>query len=78
MIELSPTTALMLYLSFTLGTLLAIWGIHHYSSRKKKVNLSNQKLHICEYCHFAYLGKVDTTVSKCPQCSSYNKKPAGE
>lgn len=74
MIELSPTTALMLYLSVTLATLFAIWGVHHYRSRNKRVDLSNQKLIICEYCRFAYLGNVDKTVSKCPQCSSYNRK----
>jgi uncharacterized paraquat-inducible protein A len=73
MIELSPTTAIMLYLCLTLATLLAIWGFHHYSSRKKKMDLSHQKLHVCEYCHFAYLRQIDKTVSRCPQCSSFNK-----
>lgn len=73
MIELSPTTAIMLYLCITLATLLSIWGFHHYQSRKRKVDLSQQKLVICEYCHYAYLGQIAKPVNQCPQCESFNK-----
>jgi hypothetical protein len=73
MIELSTTTAIMLYLCMTLATLLSLWGYHHYQSRKKKVDLSHQRLIVCEYCHFAYLDRVTKPVTQCPQCESYNK-----
>lgn len=73
MIELTSTTAIMLYLCLTLGVLLFLWGHRHYQSRKKKLDLSHQRLIICEYCHFAYLDKVAKPVTQCPQCSSFNK-----
>lgn len=74
MIELSPTTAIMVYLCMTLATLLGIWGYHHYRSRKKKVVLNEQDLYVCEYCHYAYLDHIAKPVTQCPQCGSFNKK----
>lgn len=73
MIELSPTTAIMLYLCITLATLLAIWGYHHYYSRMKKVDISQEKLIICEYCHYTYLDQIAKPITKCPQCESFSK-----
>lgn len=73
MIELTTNTAIMLYLSLTLSTLLGLWVYHHYSTRSKKVDISDQELHVCEYCHFAYLDEIETPITRCPQCKSYNK-----
>ncbi len=73
MIELTPITALMLYLCLTLATLMGIWGWHHLSSRKKKIVITEQELLVCEYCHFAYLAQISKGVTKCPQCDSFNK-----
>lgn len=74
MVELSSTTALMLYLILTLGTLLALWITHHYRHRYKKVQLQENELIVCEYCNFAYLGNITKPVTQCPQCHSFNKK----
>lgn len=76
MIELTSTTALMLYLCLTLGSLLILWGFHHYRFRYKKVEISEQTLYICEYCSFAYLGDIVAKVTLCPQCQCYNKHNA--
>jgi len=73
MIELYPTTALMLYLCVTLAVLFGIWGYQHYTGRNKKVITSEKKLQVCEYCHFAYLADIGKNVSQCPQCQSFNK-----
>lgn len=73
MIELTPNTAIMVYLCLTLATLLIIWGYHHFLSRKHKVNIIEEKLFICEYCRFAYLDRIGKPVTHCPQCGSYNK-----
>jgi uncharacterized paraquat-inducible protein A len=73
MIELSPTTAFMVYLGVTLAVLLGIWVTQHYRSKSKPTLPSEQKLQVCEYCHFAYLDDSNKGVSKCPQCQSYNK-----
>jgi ribosomal protein L37AE/L43A len=74
MIEISATTAIMLYLGMTLFTLLGVWSYYHYRARQKKALPSEQELNICEYCHFAYLEELTKQVTKCQQCGSYNKK----
>lgn len=74
MIQLTSTTAIMLYLCMTLLALLSVWCCNHFFSRKKKIVLAEQELFVCEYCHFAYLADLMKTVTQCPQCRSYNKK----
>jgi uncharacterized paraquat-inducible protein A len=73
MIELSTNAAIMLYLSMTLIPLLGLWVFQHWSARQKKIDVSDQELHVCEYCHFAYLEEIATKITKCPQCHSFNK-----
>lgn len=73
MIELSATTAIMLYLSLTLLIILWFWAYNNFRSKTKKIILSEQELYICEFCHFAYLADMSKSVNQCPQCSSYNK-----
>jgi len=71
-IEISPNTAVLLYLGLCLFIILAIWGWQHFSKRNKKLNLTEKKLVICEFCHYAYLDMGIKKVTKCPQCQSYN------
>lgn len=73
MIELSPTTALMVYLGIALCFLLGIWLYHHYGSKSKVVLPVEKNVIVCEFCHFAYLGASAKEISRCPRCSSYNR-----
>lgn len=73
MIELSTNAAIMLYLSITLIPLLGLWVFQHCAARQKKIDISDQELHVCEYCNFAYLEAIATKITQCPQCLSYNK-----
>jgi ribosomal protein L37AE/L43A len=73
MIELSPTTAFMIYLGLTLAVLLGIWLSQHFRGRKKKLMIAEQELFVCEYCHFCYLEMKGRPVTQCPQCESFNK-----
>jgi uncharacterized paraquat-inducible protein A len=73
MIELTFSTAFMLYLSLTLAVVLGLWIFHHYQVRKKTILSCEQDLFVCEYCHYAYLEEGIKKVNQCPQCGSYNK-----
>lgn len=73
MIELSSENALLLYLGITLSMLLGLWLHGHFHSRKKKIVISEQKLQVCEFCHFPYLDNLSKEITKCPQCKCYNK-----
>lgn len=73
MIPLSTNAAAMLYLCLTLSTLFGFWLNHHYRARKRKIVLVEEKLHVCEYCRYAYLKKLSKKISQCPQCQSFNE-----
>lgn len=73
MIELSTTTAFMLYLIATLSPLLILWAYQHFQTRKHKIATEENDLRICEFCHFCYLGNRGAALSQCPQCRSFNK-----
>lgn len=73
MIEMTSTTAAMLYLCVTMLAIFGIWVNHHYKNRQKKIVVVEKKLVVCEYCHFAYLYELSKHISQCPQCSCYNK-----
>jgi hypothetical protein len=73
MIEISLTTALMIYLCMTLGALLGMWGLQHYFSRKTKLEVAQHQLFLCEYCQFCYLEDPQKEVTRCPQCHSFNQ-----
>ena len=72
MIELSTNTAMMIYLTITLSIILGLWISHHYKSKKRKIVTADQRLHRCEYCHFAYLEFDFKKITQCPQCNLYN------
>lgn len=76
MIEVSATTAFMIYLCMTLCILFGIWGYQHYFTRKHKIDIAEQELFVCEYCQFCYLDDGIKPVTKCPQCHSFNKPDA--
>lgn len=73
MIELSASTAAVMYLGLTIGFLFGIWTYQHYMSRKKKIIVIERELIRCEYCHFAYLIERAKHVTQCPECHCYNK-----
>lgn len=72
MIELSPTTALMLYLGLSLLFLLGVWAYNYYAALKKRILPSEKELIVCEFCHFAYLDVSEKKISRCPRCNSLN------
>lgn len=72
MIELSPTTALMLYLGITLVSLLSIWIAQHCRSRYRRILPAEKELHVCEFCLFAYLEESNKKITRCPRCESFN------
>lgn len=74
MIEMNCSTALMVYLCFTMGVLLLFWTITHYLTRKQKIICVEEEIVTCEYCQFSYLKNIGKAISKCPQCHSYNNE----
>ena len=76
MIETTLSTVLMIYLLLTLGILLALWATRHYKRRKIKLLCVAEQIACCEYCQYSYLKKIAATLSRCPQCKSFNRENA--
>lgn len=74
MIELTFSTAFMLYLCITMIIVLGVWIYHHYDSKKRRVFSNEEALRICEYCYYAYLEDSVKHVNQCPQCGLFNKQ----
>lgn len=73
MIEISPASAAMLYLSITLALLFILWLYQHWKRHRRKPFLDREELYVCEYCHFIYLADPEKPNNRCPECLSYNK-----
>lgn len=74
MIELSASSAFLIYLGFTLAALLGMWCAHHWKSARRHVEVSETQLLLCEYCGFTYLEDPSASVTRCPQCHSLNSQ----
>ena len=74
MIDIFPTTALMLYLGLILFGMLAVWILQNFVSKKKPILPLEKKLFTCEFCHFPYLDSSTKKITRCPGCKSYNKQ----
>jgi uncharacterized paraquat-inducible protein A len=74
MIDLTFTTAFMLYLLTTIILVLGIWLYSHYRLRNRKFLPIEKELFVCEFCHFAYVEQSVKKLNRCPQCNLINKK----
>lgn len=74
MIELTFNTVFILYLGATLTMILGIWIYSHYRQKRRTFFTAEQALHVCEYCHFAYVEDSIKELNRCPQCGLYNKE----
>ncbi len=74
MIQTTSSAAFTIYLSITLGMVMALWIYTHYRSKKRKILTNEKELFICEFCHFAYVDEQVNQLNLCPQCGLFNKR----
>jgi phage FluMu protein Com len=72
MIQISLTTALVLYSSVLLILLLLIWIYTEVSVRRSYRVLEKQFLWRCVFCSYIYLDEAAETLSQCPRCHSFS------
>ena len=72
MIQISLTTALVLYSSVLLILLLLIWIYTEVSVRRSYRVLEKQFLWRCVFCGYIYLDEAAETLSQCPRCHSFS------
>lgn len=72
MINVSFSTACLLYLGLVLGGML-VWGITVYLKKRDYNKIETSKVYLCEYCQHAYIEEIDAVVTTCPLCNLINK-----
>ncbi len=72
MIDISFSTACLLYLGLMLGGVFFV-GLYLYSKKRDLKKFESSKLYMCEYCQHAYIDDIDFVVTTCPQCNLINK-----
>lgn len=72
MIEISATSAFLLYLFAALFLLFVLWLKGHFKQKQKKIDLACENIRVCHYCQNAWAAKVGEKISRCPVCKSLN------
>jgi hypothetical protein len=72
MIEISLSSAIVLYSAILGAMVFAIWLYTEVTVRRSYRVLEKQHLWRCVFCGYIYLDEDAETVSQCPQCESYN------
>lgn len=78
MIELSLTSALVLYSAIILAGAFLVWCYTEANVRRAQRLMTKQDLWRCAYCAFSYLDEEATSYSTCPRCGSINDAAQGK
>ena len=73
MIEISLTSALMLYSALIGAGTLGLWLFTEFTQQRVHRVLENQHLWRCTFCAYAYLDEEAEGLSTCPRCHSLNR-----
>ena len=72
MIQISLTTALILYSAILGCVALTIWIYTEMTVRRSHRVIEKQFLWRCVFCGYIYLDETADTLSRCPRCESYS------
>lgn len=73
MISVDFTTAIFLYLMFSLCSIFTLWMIFEKSTDAQTTR-SGREVWNCTICTYTYVDSTHDTISECPRCHSLNKK----
>jgi len=74
MIPVSVSTAVFLYLIFTLFTIFIFWIWFEKGKAFQKYELQPKEVWVCNICTYTYVDSQSEGLSRCPQCKSWNEK----
>ena len=74
MIPMDITTAIFLYLMFSLCSIFILWILFERSSSFKAHSLDEKAIWSCAICTYTYVDSTHDTISACPRCHSLNRK----
>ena len=74
MIKLDISTALFIYLFFTVVLVLGLWTWLGRDSLSKTFRIERKDIWQCTVCGYVYVDAENEDFSRCPRCKSINKK----
>ncbi len=74
MIPMDITTAIFLYLMFSLCSIFILWMFFERSSSFKTKPADAKAIWSCGICTYTYVDSTHDTISECPRCRSLNRK----
>lgn len=76
MIRLELTAAIAVYTFITVVGVLLLWVFFGMEKKSKKYTSFKKNIWQCRVCMYNYIDSKHDVISKCPQCGSFNKRPA--
>lgn len=75
MIPMDITTAIFLYLMFSLCSIFILWMFFERSSSfKPRSPDGGRAIWNCAICTYTYVDSTHDTIAECPRCHSLNRK----
>ena len=74
MIKLDMTTALFLYLFFSVFLVLIAWIFLNFGTKQKTFSSEEKYIWHCSICGYTYIDSHHDEISQCPKCGSYIEK----
>ncbi len=76
MIPVDISTAVLIYLSATLLAVIIVWVRFERGGSFKKYQVHPKEVWNCSVCTYTYVDSLHRELSRCPQCKSWNRRPA--
>ena len=74
MIKLDMSTALFLYLFFSVFLVLLAWMFLNFGTKQKTFSSEEKHIWHCSICGHTYIDSRHDEISKCSKCGSYIEK----
>ncbi|MBF0215645.1 MAG: hypothetical protein HQL30_01475 [Candidatus Omnitrophica bacterium] len=74
MIKLDLSTALFVYLFFTVIAVLLLWLVMDLGTKLKTYSSDEKFIWHCNICANTYIDSRHEAISKCPRCGSFIEK----
>ncbi|KJJ83887.1 hypothetical protein OMAG_002245 [Candidatus Omnitrophus magneticus] len=70
-IHVDLSTAIFVYLFFSVIAVLVLWMLLHFGTNVKFFKSEEKYIWHCDICGKTYVDSKNTVISQCPRCKSY-------
>lgn len=78
MFKVDVATLVFMYIMSTLLAIFILWILFEKKAVLPKFVREEADVWECVICSYIYVDSLHREISQCPQCKSYNKKPADD